>query len=192
MYDTRQLARAQGCWLGQLTGDALGSMVEFQGAARIAQQYPDGLREIRGSPVWNTQAGQPTDDSELALALTRSLVARGTYDVEAVAGAYADWYDSDPFDMGNATSAALSAAAAARRQGQSAATAANDAARQMNVHSEANGALMRQSPLAIWGYMHAPDALAACIRQDTALTHPNQVCQDASAAVHSAVCGGDP
>ena len=49
--------------------------------------------------------------------------------------------------------------------------------------SEANGALMRQSPLAIWGHALAPDALADCIRQDTALTHPNGVCQDASAAV---------
>jgi len=87
MYDAMQLARAQGCWLGQLTGDALGSMVEFQGAARIARQYPDGPREIRGSPVWNTLAGQPTDDSELALALARSLVTRGAYDVEAVAAA---------------------------------------------------------------------------------------------------------
>jgi len=183
MYDTMQLARAQGCWLGQLTGDALGSMVEFQGAARIAQQYPDGLREIGPSPVWNTLAGQPTDDSELALALARSLVARGTYDVEAVAAAYADWYDSCPFDMGHTTRKALSAAAAVHWQGASAATGARDAAQEKNALSEANGALMRQSPLAIWGYLHAPVTLAGFIRQDTALTHPNQVCQDASAAV---------
>ena len=50
MYDTMQLARVQGCWLGQLTGDALGSIVEFRTAASIARRYPDGLREIGPSP----------------------------------------------------------------------------------------------------------------------------------------------
>ncbi len=119
MDDATVLARAQGCLLGQLTGDALGSMVEFQSAAMIARQYPNGLRVIGPSPVWNTQAGQPTDDSELALALARTLVARGTYDAEAVAAAYADWYESPPFDIGNTTRIALSAAAAARKSGGS-------------------------------------------------------------------------
>ncbi len=52
-----------------------------------------------------------------------------------------------------------------------------------NRDSEANGALMRQSPLAIWGHILPEDRLADALWQDTALTHPNQVCQDASAAV---------
>jgi len=36
--------RAQGCWLGQLTGDALGSLVEFQSPAEIRRLYPEGVR----------------------------------------------------------------------------------------------------------------------------------------------------
>lgn len=48
--------------------------------------------------------------------------------------------------------------------------------------SQANGALMRQSPLGIWGHAMAPEELDAVVRRDTTLTHPNEVCQDASAA----------
>jgi len=180
MGDAAVLSRAQGCLLGQLTGDALGSMVEFESAVAIARQYPHGLHEIGPSPVWGTQAGQPTDDSELALALARTLVARGTYDAETVVAAYADWYESPPFDIGTTTRVALSAAAAARREGRSLVAATDKAA---NRESEANGALMRQSPLAIWGHALPQDRLADALWQDTALTHPNHVCQDASAAV---------
>lgn len=85
------LERAQGALLGQLAGDALGSMVEFLDARTIARAHPKGLREIAGSPRWNTIAGQPTDDSEMSLALARSL-ADGRFDGEAIAASYgAGW-----------------------------------------------------------------------------------------------------
>lgn len=38
--------RAQGCLLGQLAGDALGSLVEFQSPEDIRCRYPHGLREL--------------------------------------------------------------------------------------------------------------------------------------------------
>ena len=171
--------RAQGCLLGQLVGDALGSMVEFMSARDIARLYPHGLREIGPSPVHGTIAGQPTDDSELALALARSLVARGGYDEEDVAGAYTDWLESGPFDKGGTITRATHAMGAARGRGERMAAAGRVAASRS---SEANGALMRQCPLAIWGYSLAPEALALWVRADTLLTHPHPVCQGASAA----------
>lgn len=39
-------SRAQGCLLGQLAGDALGSLVEFQSPDEIRHSYPDGVREL--------------------------------------------------------------------------------------------------------------------------------------------------
>jgi ADP-ribosylglycohydrolase len=51
------VSRAQGCLLGQLAGDALGSMVEFQTAAAIRRRYPQGLHVIGPSPVHGTIAG---------------------------------------------------------------------------------------------------------------------------------------
>jgi ADP-ribosylglycohydrolase len=172
------MARAQGCLLGQLAGDALGSMVEFTGVTVIAVRYPGGLRQIGPSPVFGTLAGQPTDDSEMALALARTLVRAG-FDEEAVAGAYADWLESDPFDCGNTVGTATRAMATARRHGAPLASAARAAA---DRGSMANGALMRQSPLAIWGWRLDPLALDRIVRADTSLTHPHVACQDASSA----------
>ena len=176
--DAGLLARARGCLLGQLAGDALGSMVEFKTAATIRSMYPGGLREMGPSSVFGTLAGQPTDDSELALALARTLVVHG-FDVEQIAAAYGDWHESHPFDEGNATRQALSGIAAARRRGGNAAETAQQSASQ---DTQANGALMRQSPLGIWGYALDPTVLDGYVRADTQLTHPNHVCQDASAA----------
>ena len=71
------IQRAQGCLLSQLAGDALGSLVEFSSSESIKRQYPDGVRELADGGYWNTIAGQPTDDSEMALMLARMLVDQG-------------------------------------------------------------------------------------------------------------------
>jgi ADP-ribosyl-[dinitrogen reductase] hydrolase len=178
------LARAQGCILGQLAGDALGSMVEFKSAREIHARYPSGLRIIGPSEVHHTIAGQPTDDSELALALAHSLISLGAFDDEDVARAYGDWLASKPFDVGDTIGRAATAMLKARSQHTPLAAAARAAASRS---SEANGAMMRQSPLAIWGRRLDQEALAALVRADTTLTHPNQVCQDASAALFVAL-----
>ena len=162
LADDGVLQRVHGCWLGQLSGDALGSMVEFGSETRLRQTYPHGLRVIGSSSVWGTLAGQPTDDSELALMLARTLVADGAYAEDRVLAAYRWWHDSRPFDVGGTIGAAMSG--------------------HPDRASEANGALMRQSPLAIWGYALLPEELAAIVAADTRLTHPQPVCVDASVA----------
>src|SRR6202012_5519757 len=80
--EDQRFDRALGCMLGLVIGDSLGSQVEFQDAEQIAAVYPNGVRELADSAVWRTIAGQPTDDSELALTLARSLVRTGGYDPE--------------------------------------------------------------------------------------------------------------
>jgi ADP-ribosylglycohydrolase/fructose-1,6-bisphosphatase/inositol monophosphatase family enzyme len=192
--DVALLRRAQGALLGQLCGDALGSLVEFQSAEEIAEDFPDGVRELQDGGTWNLIAGQPTDDSELALALARTLVRLGAFDAAEVALAYAAWYETRPFDIGHTTRAALSTAAAARRSGRDPATAARAAARP---DSMANGALMRVSPLGIFGQGRDPAEVAGWARQDALLTHPHPACQDASAAyavavAHAVAHGGAP
>lgn len=159
--DSGQLARAQGCLLGQLCGDALGAQVEFADSRHIADSYPGGVREMRASPVWNTLGGQPTDDSEMALALARSLLQTGEYDPQVVLDGYRAWAGSRPFDMGNTVCRGLDG--------------------EPDDESQANGALMRISPLGILGSTLDDDAtLMAWARADAALTHPHPVCRDAS------------
>jgi ADP-ribosylglycohydrolase/fructose-1,6-bisphosphatase/inositol monophosphatase family enzyme len=191
--DPGLLERAQGCLLGQLAGDNLGALVEFQNAAGIAQRYPGGPRALEDGGHWNILAGQPTDDSELALSLARSIVATDGYDPESAAQAYARWIASGPFDCGHTISAGTSAALYALERGERAAPAAKRAAE--GVSSQANGALMRVSPLAVWAHAFDDDRIAAFAREDALLTHADRVCQDANAvfcvAIAYAIRAGD-
>jgi ADP-ribosylglycohydrolase/fructose-1,6-bisphosphatase/inositol monophosphatase family enzyme len=180
--DEAVLDRAIGCLLGQVIGDSLGALVEFQRPGDIARRYPTGVRDLRDGGVWDTLAGQPTDDSELALALARTLVGRRAYDPEAAAEAYGRWYASGPFDVGTATRAAFRAAADAPSEKADAAAAA--ALR----GAESNGSLMRVSPIGIWAGDAGVAAHAA--RRDSALSHPHPVCVAACAAYVAAIAAG--
>jgi ADP-ribosylglycohydrolase len=159
--------RAQGCLLGQLAGDALGSLVEFQPPEEIRRSYPEGVRELADGGTWNTIAGQPTDDSEMALLLARMLVERGTYDSEAARKAYTFWLDSNPFDCGMTIATGLRG--------------------RPNPDSQTNGAMMRVSPLGLFGTNHELPQVAHWARLDAALTHPNLICQQANALFTMAI-----
>lgn len=171
--DGPQLDRAQGCWLGQLTGDALGSQVEFKTPDSIAKAWPDGVRIIKDGGTFDTLAGQATDDSEMALHLARTLVERGGFDADAVTRAYVDWYQSRPFDMGNTVRAAISAAIGAEEPAAAARAAAN-------TDSQANGALMRVAPIGIAGARWSIERVVSVARADAELTHPHRICVDAN------------
>ena len=165
--DTDVLTRAQGCLLGQLAGDALGSLVEFQPPEQIRREYPDGVRELAAGGTWNTIAGQPTDDSEMALLLARMLAEHGRYDSEEARKAYVFWLNSGPFDCGMTISSGLRG--------------------RPNPDSQANGAMMRISPLGIFGANHDLARVAEWARQDAAITHPHPVCRQANALFTMAI-----
>jgi ADP-ribosylglycohydrolase len=135
--------------------------------------------------MFDTIGGQPTDDSEMALMLARCLVREGRFDAGAVMDAYLYWQSSDPFDIGVTTSAALGAAQKGKSREERLRLAAQSAYRD----SESNGALMRVSPLGIFGWAHPQDAAAwAC--EDSDLTHPNRVCRESCAAFVRAIAAG--
>ncbi len=161
------LARAQGCLLGQLAGDALGSQVEFQSPEDIQFEHPAGVRDLEGSEVWNTIAGQPTDDSEMALALARVLAQHNRYDPTLARDAYVGWFNSEPFDYGTTIRRGL--------QGE------------RDQCSQANGAMMRISPLGIFGANYELEQVASWACEDAALTHPHPVCQQANSLYASAI-----
>src|SRR5258708_15083258 len=63
--------------------------------------------------------------------------------------------------------------------------------------SQANGSLMRASPLGVLAYALPVPDLARLARTDSALTHPHPVCGDATAAfvvavAHAIRCGDGP
>ena len=175
----QRLDRALGCMLGMLIGDSLGSQVEFQTAGMIQAVYPNGVRELAPSPVWQTLAGQPTDDSELGLTLARSLVRTGVYDPEDAARAYGRWFASGPFDCGHSTRLAFGAASQASAKPARAARSAADRG------SQSNGSLMRIAPIGVWAA--DPDEAARFADVDSALSHPHPVCRAACAAFTAAI-----
>jgi len=110
---------------------------------------------------WCTIAGQPTDDSEMALSLARMLVDQGKYDPDEARKAYILWLDSGPFDCGVTVAKGL--------QGRP------------DPDSQANGAMMRISPLGIFGANYNLALVAEWAMQDATITHPHPVCRQANA-----------
>ena len=131
MKKTTIESRAQGALLGHLVGDALGSAVEGWTPDRIQETYPDGVREMMGSDELQTIPGQLTDDSEMALVLARVLVDQGEYDAASVRDTYVRWLQSGAFGFNPVLGAAIEG--------------------NPDVESVSNGALMRVSPIGIFG-----------------------------------------
>ena len=165
--DPEILSRAEGCLLGQLAGDSLGGLVEFKTLSEIHRRYPGGVRELADGGTWDTIAGQPTDDSEMALMLARMLVKQRLYDAEEARKAYVFWLNSHPFDCGITVSAGLRGSP--------------------NWDSQANGALMRISPLGIFCWNSELESTSRFAQQDAALTHPHPVCLQANALFAMAI-----
>ena len=184
--------RARGVLLGQFIGDALGTTVEFASSAEVKTRFPRGLRDIVGGGPFRVLPGQVTDDGELALALVRTLVAHGL-DLDARARAYARWHDSKPFDCGATTAAAFG--------GWPATVVARDMlARSLKRNGaeamQANGALMRVSPLAIHLAAGPVPELVERAREEARFSHPSAACQAANAvfvgALQVGLNGGTP
>ena len=151
----------QGALMGLLVGDALGAQVEFRSAAEIRRTHPQGVREMEPSAVWNTAAGQPTDDGELALTLADTLVqCEGTVQPKAIMEAYREWLRSDPFDIGTTTWRGITG--------------------RPDPQSESNGALMRVTPIAMLFCVAGRDIAGAWGSAESALTHPSPACAAAS------------
>jgi ADP-ribosyl-[dinitrogen reductase] hydrolase len=92
--------RALAAYLGFAIGDALGATVEFMTKSEIAAQY--GVhREIVGGGWLKLKPGQVTDDTQMALALGRSIIRKGGLDARDVCEEFAAWLKTRPADVGN-------------------------------------------------------------------------------------------
>lgn len=92
--------RALAAFLGFAIGDALGATTEFMTKGEIAAQY--GVhREITGGGWLRLKPGQVTDDTEMALALGRSIIRHGGLDAKDVCEEFAAWLKTGPADVGN-------------------------------------------------------------------------------------------
>ncbi len=168
---------AKGCLVGALSGDAIGSFVEFK--TEVSKEEADLALTIPGGGPFNLGKGQITDDGELSLCLAHGLVhGKGSLNLDIIGFWYAEWVKSRPFDMGTTTRNALSECAKVDKNFARACRKGS----QRSSDSQSNGALMRITPLCIWGSELRKEQLITAVTEETKLTHPNQTIVEVSIA----------
>jgi ADP-ribosyl-[dinitrogen reductase] hydrolase len=180
--------RAAGALLGLACGDALGRPVEFRTPADIEREH-GRLTDMVGGGTHNKPAGTTTDDTELALCLARSLVARDGFDPDDVAERFVTWLDAGPFDVGLMTRDAIGEL----REG----TPPDEAGQRVwerrdEGRNAGNGSVMRCVPHAL--AYHHDDRLVDVSRDSSGITHADPRCTWGCAALNlvvSGLLGGD-
>ena len=169
-------ARAEAAYLGLALGDALGATVEFMTPREIQSRY--GVhREIRGGGWLNIKPGQVTDDTTMALALGRAILADGG-EVRALscARAFDDWMRSKPVDIGNTVRRNL---VAFRRSG--------DPVAKPSEFDAGNGAAMRVLPVALATFGRDEVEILEAVCAQAHVTHHNPVSDAACGFIAQAV-----
>lgn len=187
--DARILSRAAGCLLGLACGDALGGPVEFEERDTIAARYPGGLREFVGGGWLRLAPGEITDDTQMTLAVARSLTADGL-DMGRLTAEFLAWYRSNPKDIGNTTRAALALLDA----GVAPDEAGERVREEMGDRGAGNGSVMRCAPVAL-RFRNDPDGLVSASLASARITHADRRCTWGAVAVNQAIVhllhGGD-
>jgi ADP-ribosyl-[dinitrogen reductase] hydrolase len=175
--------RALAAYLGLAIGDALGATVEFMSRDEIAAEHGEHTRIVGGG--WLCLApGQVTDDTEMALALGRSLVRKGRFDARDVCEEFAGWLKAGPVDVGNTC-----------QRGIHRYVAEGTVAGPANERDAGNGAAMRVLPVALATLAAAVEATAWTLAQ-CHITHNHPLSDAVSLALvemtHALVLGQGP
>jgi ADP-ribosyl-[dinitrogen reductase] hydrolase len=174
--------RAVGAYLGLAVGDALGATLEFLTPREIREIH--GVhRNIVGGGWLRLRKGQVTDDTEMSLALGRSILETGAVDHQSVAEAFSDWMRTKPADIGHTVRRGISRY---RRTGETQVPESE--------HDAGNGACMRCLPVAL-AYLGADEGvLAEANRRQSHVTHHNAVADHGTLTVirmvQAALVGG--
>jgi ADP-ribosylglycohydrolase len=171
--DDAVLDRSVAALLGVHAGDSLGATLEFMDRDQVQRMFPDGHREIIGGGAFGWEAGAPTDDTDLTLAVAEAY--RLGDDTEGVVAAAADlmlaWLDGGPKDVGSTTASSLQRY---RRERDPWTCGLTDE------DTQGNGSLMRTMPVALArgdAGLRRAEAMAI-----SAITHAHPACTIACVA----------
>src|SRR5574340_871088 len=166
--------RLRGVAVGAAVGDALGMPLEFDYASPPGQM----IREMRAGRL---PAGSFTDDTEMALALAESLLAKRGLDPDDISAHFLDWYKRRPPDVGIHTSNVLQQVA----HGEHWQTAAVKV-QSRYPESAGNGSIMRCWPVAVMCWQDEA-TLDSWSRQQSQVTHAHEECIAACAFVNTMI-----
>ncbi|MDP2179147.1 ADP-ribosyl-[dinitrogen reductase] hydrolase [Methylicorpusculum sp.] len=160
MTDQKIVDRALGAYLGFACGDALGATVEFLSPNQIQKRY--GIhKEITGGGWLALTAGEVTDDTQMSLALGQAIIDHQSWNLNAVAGNFVSWLESDPPDIGNTCKRGI---VRYRDTGELSGLPRDDDA--------GNGACMRNLPVVL-ATLNRPDYFDEWSLQQCHITHHN-------------------
>lgn len=181
--------KIRGMFLGTAVGDSLGMPVETWSRKRILEQYPEGIRRYErpdGNKWFDGQeAGVPTDDTLLTIAVLRSLVEVGKPDIENIGKHHVEVLrDHGDGGYGRSTKEAIRRIA----NGVSATVSGKTSDPKLGV---GNGVPMKLSPLVAWSYLTLEDdtSLDQHLLDLSKMTHWTKMSAEAS-VVHGYVLWG--
>ena len=169
----------EGALIGCAVGDALGAPLEGWPRERIAElpSVTDGYRPLSRKGGIRYPDGQYTDDTQLTMAIARSLVAWGAVDGADIAREFAAlWRSGEIVGAGPVADRAVKRLIEGVRWQDAA--AADDL--------PLNGAAMRIAPIALWDCDRL-DRLADDVATASVVTHRHPLAIDAAMAVATAV-----
>jgi ADP-ribosyl-[dinitrogen reductase] hydrolase len=126
-------------------------------------------------------AGTFTDDTEMALALAESLLARCPLDPVDLAQRFVAWYQAGPEDVGNHTANVLSRMAGGEGWEQ-----AVGAVQRLHPDAAGNGSVMRCWPVAL-AHWNDLNQLLGDSRLQSRVTHPHPECVVGSAFINATI-----
>lgn len=159
--------RFRGVLLGLAVGDALGAPLEFQ-PARLPANY---LTEMVGGGWQKLAPGEWTDDTQQALCIVESLLAKRVFDPDDIARRFVVWMKSNPKDIGLHTQRVLDEI----QRGASWEEASRDV-QALDPDDASNGSLMRCAPLALFFCRH-PEYVASLSPVLSRITHAHPDCE---------------
>jgi len=145
------MKRVTGVVLGLAIGDSLGATSEFEIPWEVGQncvqKYPGWPGKLVGGGKLNWKLGQPTDDSDMAMAIVRAIKSnQGKFSADSVARNFLIWLNSGPKDVGNTTRRSL--CQYSQDKSNPFKGGEWDFERHPNNQSSANGSLMRNGVIA--------------------------------------------
>lgn len=178
---TRLLEKARGALLGSAIGDALGATVEFMQPSEVIAKFGVHTRIVGGGWLY-LKPGQITDDTEMSLALARSIIREGRFSPDSAARGFLEWYRGNPADIGSTCLAGI----------RHYINTGDTEVRPCQSHG-GNGAAMRMGPIAVASYPSKMVLEEWSVGQ-ARLTHNHPLSDAACVAigemVHSSLFGG--
>lgn len=171
-----RVQRAAGALVGSAVGDALGAPFEFGLAGDFSARFPKpGLGgEMCGGGGWD--AGEATDDTQMAVHVADSLLAHAGLDLPDIFGRFQRWASAEPKDIGLQTEDVLTNGLPWNLAAQ--------AHFQVNMRAAGNGSLMRATTAALFFAQAGRAATMDAARRVAALTHGDRAAWEGTAVFH--------